>query len=314
MTEQAEIAFIKTFSNTIASQPVSYPDNYQQPSANSLKRVPVLPVSVPIPPTSHRSSTPSPDAADAGASSSTSAKISLTIKSTKPAVTYTVDGVHPSDSILALKEMVREKYKDGDGINLPSAPPLDAMRLLLKGKALGDQKLLKEYNVKDGDTINLMVKSGVDWDPAKPVSKSAEIRSPKPVAAGETSAASNMLGTETGTGSKRKHQRIPSVVLSPSPSNDSPEAEGQPRPDIMLELDSIDTSAPEMKEVSTYHTVISSPGFWDRLHSFLRTEFTTDADILTAFEDFLRASKGNLTASEIAKIRDQVGVVGMGGT
>ena len=45
-----------------------------------------------------------------------------------------------------------------------------------------------------------------------------------------------------------------------------------------------------------------------------RSEFTTEADILTAFEDFLRASKGSLTASQIAKIRDQVGVVGMAGT
>lgn len=39
-----------------------------------------------------------------------------------------------------------------------------------------------------------------------------------------------------------------------------------------------------------------------------------EADVLTAFEDFLRASKGSLTASQIAKIRDQVGVVGMAGT
>jgi ubiquitin-like protein 4 len=45
-----------------------------------------------------------------------------------------------------------------------------------------------------------------------------------------------------------------------------------------------------------------------------RSEFTTEADTLTAFEDFLRASKGSLTASQIAKIRDQVGVVGMAGT
>lgn len=46
----------------------------------------------------------------------------------------------------------------------------------------------------------------------------------------------------------------------------------------------------------------------------LRTEFSNENDTLVAFEDFLRASKGTLTASEIAKIRDQVGVVGMAGT
>jgi len=296
MAEQAEIAFIKTFTNTISSQPVSYPDNFQQPPADSLKRVPVLPVPVPEPPVSHRSSTPSPDSADAGASSSASAKITLTIKSTKPAVTYTVDGVHPADSILALKEMLREKYKDGDGVSAPSAPPLDAMRLLLKGKALADQKLLKEYNVKDGDTINLMVKAGTDWDPSKPPLKLPEIVSPKPIAAGEKRAASDMLGTDVASGTRagggRKHQRIPSVVLSPSPSNDTFEAEGQPKPDIMLELDSIDTSAPETKEVSTYHTVISNPGFWDRLHSFLRYEWIT--------------SSANCSLTSFIKLQDRI--------
>jgi UV excision repair protein RAD23 len=39
-----------------------------------------------------------------------------------------------------------------------------------------------------------------------------------------------------------------------------------------------------------------------------------DRDALLAFEDYLRASKGTLTASEIAKIRDEVGVIGMAGT
>lgn len=45
-----------------------------------------------------------------------------------------------------------------------------------------------------------------------------------------------------------------------------------------------------------------------------RDEFETPADIHMAFEDFLCAAKGSLTASEIAKIRDQVGVRGMAGT
>ena len=34
----------------------------------------------------------------------------------------------------------------------------------MKGKALADSKLLKEYSVKDGDTVNLMVKAGVEWN------------------------------------------------------------------------------------------------------------------------------------------------------
>lgn len=54
----------------------------------------------------------------------------------------------------------------------------------------------------------------------------------------------------------------------------------------------------------------------DNLCNFLlhRSEFKTDADVHLAFEDFLCAAKGSLTPSEIAKIRDTVGVIGMAGT
>ena len=44
-----------------------------------------------------------------------------------------------------------------------------------------------------------------------------------------------------------------------------------------------------------------------------RTEFSTESDAAQAWEDFFCASKGTLSVSEIAKIRDKVGVIGMGG-
>jgi len=47
---------------------------------------------------------------------------------------------------------------------------------------------------------------------------------------------------------------------------------------------------------------------------FLASEFTSDADAIHAFEDYLRATKASLTANEIAKIRDHTGIVGMAGT
>lgn len=50
MADQAEHAFIKTFVNTISTQAVTYDDEYQQPPENSLKRVPTLPIDVPLPP------------------------------------------------------------------------------------------------------------------------------------------------------------------------------------------------------------------------------------------------------------------------
>ena len=44
-----------------------------------------------------------------------------------------------------------------------------------------------------------------------------------------------------------------------------------------------------------------------------RSQFSVSSDAHLAFEDYLNASKGALTASEIAKIRDTVGITGMGG-
>ena len=43
-------------------------------------------------------------------------------------------------------------------------------------------------------------------------------------------------------------------------------------------------------------------------------EFPNPSDAATAWEDFFRASKGSLSVSEIARIRDKIGVIGMGGT
>ena len=45
-----------------------------------------------------------------------------------------------------------------------------------------------------------------------------------------------------------------------------------------------------------------------------RSQFQSESDVHLAFEDFLRASKGSLTVSDIAKIRDHTGIIGMAGT
>ncbi|KAH0826596.1 hypothetical protein J3R83DRAFT_4957 [Lanmaoa asiatica] len=204
----------------------------------------------------------------------------------------------------------------------PRAPPADAQRLLLKGKALVDTKLLKEYDVKDGDTINLMVKPGFDWDSTKTLFPTSE---------------QDMNPSDTQSATKltpgHRHTRTPSIVLSPSPSVASLEPERNLKPqDITLTLDAstIPTALLSPATRSSYQTTICEPAFWSRLLSFLRynfsclhtgvtnrlprAEFSNEGDALIAFEDFLRASKGGMTASEIAKIRDHVGVVGMAGT
>ena len=44
MAEQAETTFLKKFVEVIATQPVSYPDDFQAPPEQSLRKIPVLPV------------------------------------------------------------------------------------------------------------------------------------------------------------------------------------------------------------------------------------------------------------------------------
>ncbi|KIJ61582.1 hypothetical protein HYDPIDRAFT_96246 [Hydnomerulius pinastri MD-312] len=288
MADQAELVFVRSFIKAIAAQPVTFNDDYQAPPQQSLKRVPVLPIE--LPPVPERKGEPSTPAV---------ASINITFKSLKPPQAFTL-AVQSTDTISDIKSQLASQ---------PRAPPADAQRLLLKGKALVDTKLLKEYNVKDGDTINLMVKPGFDWDPTKtlfPTTSSEADMKPSLPSASES-------GPKLTTG--HRHTRTPSIVLSPSPSVVSLEPEGKPH-DITLTLDtsSIPTASLSPASRSTYQTTISEPGFWDRLYSFLRTEFSNESDALIAFEDFLRASKGGMTANDIAKIRDHVGVVGMAGT
>jgi len=293
MAEQAERAFARTFLTTISTQPIVYGDDYQQPSQRSLKRVPVLPIPVPPPPARK------PHLED----SASSASIPLVFKSLKPAATFTLS-VQPTDTISAIKAQLAA---------LPSAPPADAQRLLLKGKALLDAKLLKEYNIKDGDTLNIAIKPGFNWDPSAqpaPLTKetpmSTDATSPKPKGFG-----SGSLDPKAQPQHKGRHGRIPSVVLSPSPSADNLRSRSPVEKDILITLDA--EPSPQSETLSTYHQTVSKPEFWQRIYEFLRKEFTTETDANLAFEDFLCATKGSLTASEIAKIRDTVGVIGMAG-
>ncbi|ESK90889.1 ubiquitin family protein [Moniliophthora roreri MCA 2997] len=301
MAEQAEIAFIKTFSNTISTQPVTYSDDYQQPPENSLPRVPVL--QVPVPAAPERKSDDEP---------ATNESISITIKSAKPPATFNLS-VLPTDTIASVKSQLFESTSSATSST--HAPPADAQRLLHKGKALADNKLLKEYPIKAGDVVNLMVKTGFDWDPSKLPSAPVTIAQPAPIVPSQSGAS---LTSDTGIGSgsgRRGHQRIPSVVLSPSPANDSPSPSPQFRPmDIELDIDDTQTDPPAKEVVGSYHEVVSKPEFWERLSIFLKSEFPNEIDAVTAWEEFLTISKANLTASEIAKIRDHVGVVGMAGT
>ncbi|KAJ7244022.1 hypothetical protein C8J57DRAFT_1555914 [Mycena rebaudengoi] len=156
---------------------------------------------------------------------------------------------------LSIKQQLAHAY--------PAAPPADTQRLL-KGKALADNKLVREYSVQDGDTFNLLVNLSIDLK-------------------GSTSA-----GVTAGKG----HQRIPSAVLSPSPSavappgGEPPSSSGSSSPftrsrqnsttrDITLMLDNATPALAEQE---------------------LNQDLLPPADAQLAFEEFLHTAKGTLTA------------------
>ncbi|KZS87262.1 ubiquitin-domain-containing protein [Sistotremastrum niveocremeum HHB9708] len=275
-----EKSFIKAHTDTLATLPVIYGDDYEQPPSNLPRRVPTLPIDLAPPP-------PPKSLKD-----SSSASVTLKFKSLKPAATFTL-AVSPTDTILAIKHLLAAK---------PGAPAPEGQRLLHKGKALADSKLLKEYPIADGDTVNLMIKPGFE----PPVSTTL----------------ANLTASPSNLSRSRSHSRtgsanIPDLVLSPipSPSASTPgTANKDPLPSIPLNLDTADAHPPSLTSVTAYHASISTPAFWARLYAFLKKEFSSPEDAATAFEDFLRATKGQLSPGEIAKIRDEVGVFGMSGT
>ncbi|KAI0676233.1 ubiquitin-domain-containing protein [Trametes maxima] len=298
MAEQAELAFVKSYVNALSSQPVVFANDYQSAPENELKKVPVLSIDVPPPPERQE------------AAAVPTGSIRVTFKSTKPVQAYTLD-VQPTDTIAQIKAQLA---------GTPGAPPADAQRLLLKGKALADAKLLREYAVKDGDTVNLMVKPGFDWDPSKAPAPVTTL-SPSPSSSIPPLSASPAPEGESITllpspepKARSGHGRIPSVVLSPSPSLTASPGERLVDIPLVLDTSTIPASPSTVVADTPYHNAISRPAFWEHLHTFLLGEFPNPSDAASAWEDFFCASKGNLSVSEIAKIRDAVGVIGMAGT
>lgn len=140
----------------------------------------------------------------------------------------------------------------------------------MKGKALADAKLLKEYNVQDGDTINLMVKPGVEWDPiAKPKELPSLLLSEAPLLQ-ETQTAS-LSPAPPETEKKRRHSRIPSVVLSTpaSPLEKPQDIQLVDGDGFTLSTDMPTEPGPSITQ-STYRTAVSQPEYWNNLLSFLR--------------------------------------------
>lgn len=161
----------------------------------------------------------------------------------------------------------------------PAAPVAEAQRLLLKGKALADAKLLKEYDLADGAIINLLAK------PAPPAPAPSQA-APVPVTPAPPT--------------RPRHLSTPSLTITTTDEMDIDPAYAS------------DVSAEPPSPVSSakFHRTLSAPDFWQKVHALCQEEFGNEAEADTVFDSFLMSVKSRITASESAKIRDVVGVAG----
>lgn len=262
--------------------------------------------------------------------------------------------IQPADSILSLKNLLSSQPANSSPL---SGTNTSQQRLLLKGKALLDSKLVKDYDIKDGSVITVMMSA------AKPIVPTVQATSatapvspvdPQPTASPATDITMGepspglVSPSLTSTGHKRRVSDIPAVTLSPAgtPGATTPllqpttmsgaidslthiplTPQSPPSPilglssksgSIPIDLTTIPISSHSAVDDSPYHHTIASPQFWKDLRLFLSEKFSKDAggragDADKAFEEFLRSAKMNLSPHEIAKIRDEVGVTGMGG-
>ncbi|KAF8761685.1 OPT oligopeptide transporter protein [Rhizoctonia solani] len=255
-----EATFVKSHVAALSGLPTTYPNTFEPAPEDFSRKLPVVPIEIPPPPERKN------------AQPSASGQINVTVKSLKPALAFPLV-VLPTDSIASIKEQLAQHSR---------APPADAQRLLLKGKALADNKLLQEYDIGDGATINLLIKPGVEWTGIE-----------RPMATLSEKSPSHLR--------LPSQENIPSVVLSPIP-----DPEGRAPSPHALALDA--PPPPISSSVrQSYHQTISNPAFWDKMQAFLSAEFSNREDADNAFEAFLIASKEQLTAGEIAKIRDATG-------
>jgi len=198
--------------------------------------------------------------------------LTLTVKSLKPALTFTITA-QTTDTISHLKTLVSKASS--------SAPAPDSQRLLLKGKALADTKLIKEYNIPDGATLTLMVKAPTAGTSAPP----AAAPTPSPGPSGPRPPAPSLTITTELEGASSQPVTDANIDVPPS----------GPQPQVSS---------------AAFHGTISDPKFWQRIHALCVSEFVLEDDADAAWETFLVSMKSRLSAGEAAKIRDVVGVNG----
>lgn len=205
--------------------------------------------------------------------------MTLTIKSLKPALSFTL-AARPTASVADLKAQLSAAEKD--------APAPEQQRWILKGKAMGDGKLLREFDVQDGAVVNLMVTKA----PAAPASSPA--------------AAASSPGA------------VPSLTLSEPSSS----AATNPRQvSLAKDLDALplstSSSSPAHPEHAGYSPAflssVSSPNLWQSVRDTVQGHVEGDKEAQRVWEAMFDGAQEWIRPSDKALIRERVGYSAMGG-
>ena len=214
--------------------------------------------------------------------SSSSNEIQLTVKSLKPPLTFTLSAA-PTSTILSLKQRLADSHGS------KGAPAAEGQRWILKGKSMGDQKLLKEYNVQDGAVINLMVTKSVAAPPS-----------------------ASTTTTTSDDPEEATAQAVPALTLS-DPSNSE-----TTKPAVSLDnLPPASHSSASVHSSVAYRERIQDPALWDEVRSMLERRFerveNRDAECQQAWEAMLGGCQEWIDPGKKALIREKVGYSAMGG-
>ncbi|GAA5977834.1 hypothetical protein JCM11641_006086 [Rhodosporidiobolus odoratus] len=276
---QTELATFKATADLLASQKLRYPHAYVPPVEDRSRKPTLVNVPVVEPPSGSTQ-----DEGDAGAANDA---LSLTIKSLKPPLTFTLSA-RPTSTIADLKAQLAQAES--------AAPPAEAQRWILKGKSMGDSKLLKEFPVEEGSTINLMV--------TKVASPAAAPSATHP----STSAVPDPSDSPS----------VPALTLSEPSTSTSVDA---PQLSLQTDLDHLPLSTsttadnPALVGLSEdFLAGVISPELWQEIRDVVEKRFGAESvDAQKIWEAMFSGAREYIAPNAKALVREKVGYSSMGG-
>ncbi|GAA5942607.1 hypothetical protein JCM3775_003654 [Rhodotorula graminis] len=272
-----EIQSFKATAELLATLKQRYPNSYIPPVEERHKRPTLVNVPVcPPPTTGHDDDDDEPmPAADE--------TVKLTVKSLKPALSFTL-AARPTATVADLKKQLAAAEKD--------APAPEQQRWILKGKAMGDGKLLREFDVQDGAVVNLMI-----------------TKAPAAAAAPSSSTASAASPSSPG---------VPALTLSEPSTSSSSTA---PQVSLAKDLDALPLSTSSTSPAHPEHAGLSpaflssvaSPALWQSVRDTVEGHFEGNKEAQRVWEAMFEGAQEWIRPNDKALIRERVGYSAMGG-